>query len=70
MLHLADDSDKALYPCGGSDQTLMASWRRMHARDRCARAQEKSVVRTESTIAQYAQHQPQNNLERYGMEAC
>src|SRR5882762_2511571 len=71
LYHLADDSDKALYALGwfltrSSDGELAQNARAaivVHA------LKKNLLSEAESTIAQYAQHQPQNNLERYGMEA-
>src|SRR5712664_3102646 len=71
LYHLADDSDKALYALRwfltrSSDGELAQNARAaivVHA------FKKNLLSEAESTIAHYAQHQPQNNLERYGMEA-
>ncbi len=71
LYHLADDSDKALYSLRwflsrNSDGELAQNARAaivVHA------LKKNLLSEAESAVAQYAQHQPQNNPERYGMEA-
>jgi thiol-disulfide isomerase/thioredoxin len=71
LYHLADDSEKALYSLRwfltrNSDGELAQNARAaivVHA------LKKNLLSEAESAVAQYAQHQPQNNPERYGMEA-